>query len=88
MIQTKICAVCGKEFAPSRAWSVYCSKECAAVKARERVRESNARRRKYSYIVVKPVTKTSRELSDIALLASEERLSYGQYVAKYLWKGM
>ena len=87
MIETKICPVCGKEFTPSRAWSVYCSKECANVKARERVRESNAKRKNRTVVGEKPVMSTHQERVNISSLGREEGLSYGEYVAKYLWKG-
>lgn len=85
MAELKPCVVCGKVFAPTREWSVCCSKECAKKRANERAKKSHEKRK---YAVVVPNYKRGANyyaIADIDLAARKEGLTYGQYVAKYLY---
>lgn len=85
MTELKTCVMCGKIFTPSRDWAICCSKECTKMRARERTREANKKRK---YVAVVPNYKRGANyyaIADIDLAARKEGLTYGQYVAKYLY---
>lgn len=72
------CAQCGKIFYTRAAGDKWCSKEC---------REEFNRLNRESYVKklwTDSVRKSQQTIKDIALAASNEGLSYGEYVAKRL----
>lgn len=73
------CGICGKKFEGYLS-SKYCSDECRRTARRQNDRESDARR-KYRK-KEKKVKNQTVSISDIAKLARQAGMSYGQYVAE------
>lgn len=77
---TKIkCAICGAEFEPpDNRYRLYCSKECAkeAQRAQARAFYKNKREK---------IRKKRIELNNAVIVAEQNKMSYGQYMAqKYI----
>lgn len=85
---TKICATCGKEFAPNHPAKVCCSPGCQKERDREVARLYW--NKKKSPVENQPVDK-AQAIIDINAKAKEMGMTYGQYVAyiegKKLWNG-
>jgi DNA-directed RNA polymerase subunit RPC12/RpoP len=73
MKKLKECENCGKEFVPTNSRSLYCCERC-----REESKRLMKRQRERM-----GMTKTTMTINEINAKALAERLSYGQYVAKY-----
>lgn len=67
-----ICKHCGKEFVRQAARQIYCSAECRLAK------------RSFNYAEPKKIN----AVVEIAKKAKAEGLSYGQYVSKYMNRGV
>lgn len=76
----KKCAYCGKDFQTSYARKVYCSSDCAIAAEKERRKERNYKPKPKKKEQPK---KQTLSLKDVDKLASEEGLTYGQWVAKH-----
>lgn len=91
MAKTKTCKICGKEFLAKSYKATMCSSECRKIRNLEIAREQNERRKAMNAEkakqskVRKPKEKTNRDkITEIAIAARKEGLTYGQYVAKYM----
>ena len=84
--ENKKCIICGNEFKPIRESQLCCSETC------RRKRNDEVKKKRYSEDVEKKRAKKAMPESNhdaIARIAIEARklgMSYGQYVAKYMWE--
>lgn len=69
--EIKICPVCKENFVATRKNQKYCSEKCKGKAKRQREEER----------AMKGPTKTNASLSEIARLARENGMTYGEYVA-------
>ncbi len=79
--KTKICIVCGKEFAPTCATQICCSRDCANQKKldyNKRMRREAALRRERERM---RASSSKQSLAEIDKTALENGMSYGKYVA-------
>ncbi len=72
-IRRKRCEFCGKEFEGEHN-RVYCCDECKKQGYREKDRRKRAENKRKR--------KSNQELTDVAALAKEAGMTYGQYVAR------
>jgi len=78
-----ICSICGREFEGRASNAKYCSHECM----KEGARISNRNRKRYRSqarkdLKVERVRYTTSSIAEIAKMAAEAGMSYGQFVAK------
>ena len=81
------CCICGKEFEKSVANSKYCSDECRKVGLSNNVKNFHERKMQQELEQRKKRKrqKNNRDkITEIAIAARKEGLTYGQYVAKYM----
>ena len=80
----KICEVCGEEFVTDRKDKIFCSKPCSHEGELRRKREYAKTYKTYKKMKrdePQPI-KPAMSIAEIAKLAREKGMTYGQYVAQ------
>lgn len=91
--KNRICPVCGKEFEPQNSNQKYCSHDCrlqvkiqdAADRRKtfwQEVKDENEKIKKKNYR-----KKPKQTVIDVAVLARQHGMTYGQYVAQMYRRG-
>ena len=88
MSEVQECVNCKKNFVPTNPRQIFCCKECQVkCNARERMIYKAAERKQEKERLKQMEPKRSKKpkysVTELAVAARKEGLSYGQYVAKY-----
>lgn len=78
----KKCAYCGKEFTGLHSRR-YCSEECKKLGYTERLRKEAEKKKQNRKKPARKKGKPNQEIIDIAVLARQAGMTYGQYVAQF-----
>jgi endogenous inhibitor of DNA gyrase (YacG/DUF329 family) len=89
MTVEKVCAICKKSFTAKREHAMYCSNRCkelarnAKEAERNKIRYTEKAQEKRIKRAMAKIKKPKKSIIEIAVLARQQNMHYGEYVARF-----